>query len=590
MTGKELEALLKKQKELEKMTKKLQVENAKLASKNQQVISQKTSLASQNKKLKAKTEILKAAQAKQQKEHESIKTGLEKIIFELQDKLNLKECELEKLRKMLFGRSSEKLHKVYSNILQLPLFGKEPDSEVQNKPEQDSSTVEVKSHKRRKKQTQLPDNLPVKEVRIVLSEEKQKCSSCGEQMKVIGDVTSEAVEILPPKIMKLVYVRERYGCKNTKCSGVEGPQVKTAPVLPSILPKTKATESTFSYIISQKFLNAMPLYRISQDLKRYGVNIHRSTMARWVIKLAEACRGLYNLLKDEIRGGPLIHLDETKLQVLKEEGRKAEQLSYMWVMCGTAPGKKAVFYHYSPTRSGSVVKELIGDYSGSVMTDDYGGYNFLDGTEGIEHLKCWAHARRYFHTILENKKKSINAPATGITEKFLQFIQSFYRLKKMMSAKKGERRTLIKTKIKEEFREYKSYLKDIKKRTPNTIALGKAINYNLKNLPGLEAALLYDDKVMDNNQAENLIRPFVVGRKNWLFSDSIAGAEATAILYSLSRTAMLHEINPFNYFHYIFKEIPLAKTLEDLEKLLPWNLKEKDIKPKTREEKTIITI
>jgi transposase len=508
----------------------------------------------------------------------------------LQEKLELKETELNKLRKMLFGRKSEKLHKIYSNVLQLSLFEEESDSEVQNKPEQDSATVKVNSHKRRKKQTHLPDNLPVKEVRIVLSEEKKKCSTCEKPMEVIGDVTSEALEILPPKIVKIVYVRERYGCKNPKCSGVDGPQVKTAPVLPSILPKSKATESTFSYIISQKFLNAMPLYRISKDLKRYGVNIHRSTMARWVIKLAEACRGLYNLLKDEIRGGPLIHLDETKLQVLKEEGRKAEQLSYMWVMCGTLPGKEAVLYHYSPTRSGSVVKELIVDYSGSIMTDNYGGYNFLDDRQGIEHLKCWAHARRYFHVILENKKKSINTPTTGITEKFLQWIQSFYHLKKMMSEKEGARREVIKAKIKEEFKEYKSYLKDIQKRTPNTIALGKAINYNLKNLPGLEAALLYDDKVMDNNHAENLIRPFVVGRKNWLFSDSIAGAEATAILYSLSRTAMLHEINPFNYFHYIFKQIPLANTLEDLENLLPWNLKEKDINPKAREEKTIITI
>lgn len=615
MTGKELEALLEKQKELEKIAKKLQLENAKLASKNQQFISKNKTLSSQNKKLQAKTEILKASQAKQQKEHdrykqksEAVKIGLEKANIELQEKLKNREEELEKLRRKLFGRSSEKMHHDYSGSLLLPIIrdefkSQEPDEPEITEDEIDEST-EVKAHKRKKRKTKLGDNLSTQIVKVKIPVEKRKCPTCSVPMEVIGEVTSEKLQVIPKIIQKIIYVREKYGCKNPGCCcDSDGSQVKTAPAPPSILPKCKADESTLSYIISQKFVNAMPLYRISQDLKRYGVEIHRSTMARWVIKLALACRGIYNILKDEIREGPLIHMDETPLQVLHEKGRTSKQKSYMWVMCGTTPGKEAVVYHYSPYRKAEVAKQLLDDYSGYVMSDDYSSYDFLDtsGKNGKNkperHLKCWAHARRNFFDILTSMKKTEGKKVKyeeldigNNAAKFIKMIQTFYRLKKKLAATTGTDREKIKEKIKYKFEEYKKLLEYIDKRTPKNNSLGAAVRYSLNNLPGLEAALFYDDKVMDNNHAENLIRPFVIGRKNWLFCDTEAGAEATGILYSLSRTAMMHGLNPFYYFHYLFKKLPVSKKEEEIEKLFPWNLTTEEIKPKPQEKTTIITI
>jgi transposase len=290
------------------------------------------------------------------------------------------------------------------------------------------------------------------------------------------------------------------------------------------------------------------------------------------MQAASACQPLLNLLQDEAVAGSYLNIDETTLQVLKESGRDPTAKSYMWIFRREDPGRPVLLYQYHPTRSGDVARAFLGNFTGYVQTDGFNGYDFLDHAENIRHIGCWAHARRKFMDVVtaQGKKRK-----TGAADAALSFISKLYKLEKEARAKElslEEIYQMRQSRAKPILDDFHQWLTKKSVQTPPKGLLGKAVSYALKQWDRLIGYIEDGRLAPDNNGAENAIRPFVVGRKNWLFSGTPEGAEASALLYSLIETAKANRREPYAYLRYIFEHLPLASSLEDYEALLPWNV------------------
>jgi transposase len=290
------------------------------------------------------------------------------------------------------------------------------------------------------------------------------------------------------------------------------------------------------------------------------------------MQAASACQPLLNLLEDEMLAGSYIQADETTLQVLNEPGRSPTSKSYMWIFRRGDPERPILIYQYHPSRAGDVANAFLRDFEGTVQTDGYSGYYFLDHIKEIRHIGCWAHARRKFTDVTKAQGKNRKA---GAADMALLYIKKLYSLER--KAKNGEcSPEQIYRMRQEEARpildDFEKWLKKKKSQTPPKGLLGKAVAYTLNQWHRLVGYIEDGNLSIDNNMAENSIRPFVVGRKNWLFSGTPEGAEASALLYSLIETAKANKLEPYAYLRYIFDKLPVAVTLEDYEALLPWNV------------------
>jgi transposase len=296
-----------------------------------------------------------------------------------------------------------------------------------------------------------------------------------------------------------------------------------------------------------------------------------------MVKAALHCNGLINLLQEEIRGGPLIGIDESPLQVLNEAGRDNTTKSYMWVFRGGSPETPTLLYQYQRTRSGRVALEFLNDYHGYIQSDDFAGYDHLDQNPNIIHLGCWAHSRRKFIKVVKVRKKhrSKRMNPKSLADEALDFIGNLYQIEKEAQRREldvGQIYQLRQEKAKPIIDEFKEWLKAKQSKTPPKGLLGQAISYTLTNW---EKLIIYlEDGLLrpDNNLVENAIRPFVVGRKNWLFAGSPDGARASATFFSLIETAKANELEPYAYLRHIFEKLPLAQTEQDLQELLPQNI------------------
>ncbi len=310
------------------------------------------------------------------------------------------EEQLQLLRNELFGRKSEKSTAPDHN--QIPLFA-QPASE----PVLDAAAepVEVTVHRRKKRgRKPLPAHLPRIDVIHDLSDTEKMCA-CGHQMERIGQDECEKLDYVPAKIQVERHIRYKYACKH--CEGLEddGPTVRIAPPPAQLIPKGIVTAALLAHVIVSKFADGLPLYRQQKIFARLGVELSRSTLSGWVVQACERCRLLVELLAQEIRSGPLINVDETTLQVLKEPGRRNTSKSYMWLYRGGDPDKPVLVYQYAASRSGQVAEDFIGDYQGYVQSDAFAGYHRLEQKQGIRLLGCWAHARRKFVEVVKIKKK-----------------------------------------------------------------------------------------------------------------------------------------------------------------------------------------
>jgi len=307
------------------------------------------------------------------------------------------------------------------------------------------------------------------------------------------------------------------------------------------------------------------------------VDIPRATMCNWGMKAAKACRPLLELLKRDIRSGPLINMDETTIQVLQEIGRSPSTKSYMWVCRGGVPEKPVVFYHYAPSRSSQVAAALLVDYQGVVQTDGYAGYDFLNVRKDIFHAGCWAHVRRKF---TEAGKGSGKEKKSGSVDVALGYIRRIYEVEaegKRLNYSPEQRVALRNEKAKPILDDFLKWLSKKSLQVVPKSLLGLAVNYTLKQWARLLVYLDHGDMTPDNNLAENAIRPFVVGRKNWLFAGTPEGAQASACLYSLIETAKANNLEPYKYLRYLFEKLPFASSEEEYAALLPINLQPENL-------------
>jgi transposase len=328
-----------------------------------------------------------------------------------------------------------------------------------------------------------------------------------------------------------------------------------------------------AHIVVSKFCDALPFYRQTKIFERLGIEIPRATMANWAIQAAMQCEPLLELLHTEILSGPLVNVDETIVQVLKEPGRSNTTQSYMWIFRGGPPDQPALVYQYHPTRSGQVPRDYLKDYRGFVQTDGYSGYDALGLQPGIVHVGCWAHARRKFVEVVQARQR--NGPQkskTGSGDIALSYVSKLYRIESIARQKEyspEQIRELRQEQARPILDEFRVWLEKRSIQTPPKGLLGKAISYTLNQWDRL-IRYLDDGRLRpDNNLAENAIRPFVVGRKNWLFSGHPRGANASAALYSLIETAKANRFEPYLYLRFLFANLPVAKTTENYKSMLP---------------------
>jgi transposase len=483
--------------------------------------------------------------------------------------------KIKQLTHQIYGRKSEKLLPD-DNFEQSGLF-EATDESNDVEPASVEEIITVPSHKRKKRgRKRLPDSLRRIEIVHDIAEDEKQCG-CGCQLSRIGQEVSERLEMQPARFWVERHIRPKYACKN--CEGVESTDgtVKIAPCAPQLLPKSISSPSLLSHILVGKFCDSLPFYRQEQQFLRLGFALRRATMCNWAIKVADKCKPMVELLRHEILSGPLINIDETRTQVLKEPDRAPESNSFIWLYRGGMPDRSAVVFRYHPSRSGRVASEFLGDYRGNVQTDGYSGYDFLDTRDGIIHAGCWAHVRRKFIEVLGSKKvkNKRNVGGLGKAGKALECIRELYAIEKKAREEgfgPDQLREVRQRESKPKLKKFKDWLAATGPQIPPKSLLGKAFIYTQSQWPRLIKYLDDGNISMDNNLAENAIRPFVVGRKNWLLSDVPEGAEASATLYSLIETAKSNGLEPYRYFCYLFDKLPVALDEEQVKALLPMNL------------------
>ena len=372
-------------------------------------------------------------------------------------------------------------------------------------------TIELGPYKRRRYRNQgrkpISFDLPREEIVYDIPEEEKVCA-CGHTKTCIGEEVSERAAIKPVEVKVIREIRKKYACKN--CEGIEAdePGVITASSPKHLLPGSIADESLLSWIITEKYEFALPLYRQEKRLSYIGIPIPRATLSNLIISTAEKCEYLYELLKENIRYGDIINTDETRVQVIKEPG-KAQDLSWMWVFTGGPPDKKCVIFQYDESRSSDIPYDFLKGYEGWLQTDDYGAYATAIKnlkTTKIKHVLCWAHARRKFHDAWKTTKSEYAKEAIEYIRRIfeLEDLRKDYSVKGFYKQRKNRAEII--------FEEFNKWLLKLHSTTPPSFPLRKAIAYTLDNW---EQLILYIENPLltpSNNIAENAIRPFVIGR------------------------------------------------------------------------------
>lgn len=503
-------------------------------------------------------------------------TQKDKALADMQTRLDEMTEELKLLRKKLFGSSTEHMSNPYVNSDQLtiyPFLGIEPEKE----PEPiEAEYIEIQGYTKSKKaKSTLKEqfsNIPVKQVFIdSLSDEDKLCPACGTEMQPIGtEIIRREVIHVKPSMYMLEYVGTTYGCP--VCKDTEDPQFVKDNKAPAALIKGSYTSpSLTSWVLYEKFAKSVPFYRLEKSLEELGAKVSRTTMANWAIQ----CNSLYfkhltDYFHRELLKRKYLMMDETPIQVLHEPGRTPESKSYVWLMRSGNDGlPPIIYYRYAPTRSGDVALELTdGIQPGTyLMCDGFSGYNKL---KDIRRCTCYAHIRRYFYeAIPAGHDRDITNPAV----QGVMYCNKLFSYENKYAERHYKPETIKKRRVKDEKPVIEAFLDWADKQvvTGNS-KFSKALTY-LKNRRNDLMTYLEDGHCsISNNWSENSIRPVTVGRKNWLFSSSVDGAEASMNIYTIIEMAKLHGLNRQKYLEYILEHRPSAEmTDEELSLLAPWN-------------------
>ena len=414
----------------------------------------------------------------------------------------------------------------------------------------------------------LSSDLPREQIFLYLTDEEKTGAKSTFFAKV-----KEELDIVPAKVRVLEYMQEKAVFDNE-----DGQTMVTAPMPKHPLPGSLGSVSLIAHAITSKYVDGLPLYRIEKMLSRYGGDISRATLANYVIKSAQVLQPLVNLLREQQNEGNIVAMDETRIQVLKEPDKPVTSDKYMWVSLGGPPEQRSVLFHYDPSRSGEVPLNLLEGFKGYLQTDGYAGYNAACKKYELTHVGCMDHARRKFIEAQAAQPKGKKAKVSK-ADTALGFINKLYHIERQVTGLK-EKAAYTPEQVVAYREEHsvpildklKIFLEKNVSKVPADSLTGKAITYMLNQWAKLIVYCTNGELRISNILAENAIRPFVVGRKAWLFADSSQGAKASAVCYSIVETAKLNGLEPYDYLHTVLTKLPYAETVEQIESLLPWNI------------------
>jgi transposase len=483
-------------------------------------------------------------------------------IAELEALVKFYEEQIRLSKARQYGPSSEKTE----STEQLGLFDEVENTA--NPKTEEKLTLEEINYTRRKRTGKRADDvsmLPVETVEYELSEKEQVCPECGGALHAMSTEKRCEVEVIPAQFIAKRHIQHIYACRSCEKKNDHVPIIKAAAPKP-IIKNSLASASAVAHIMVEKYVKAVPLYRQEQSLLRDGINLSRQTMANWLIKCAEDwLKPVYKRMRECLLMEDVLHADETVLQVLHEPGKKANTNSYEWLYRTSGCGKHPiVLYEYQPTRSSSHPKRFLTDWKGYLHTDGYKGYHSLSD---VTVVGCFAHVRRKFDEALKGM------PAEGrlgsAAEKGLDYCNRLFKLEREYAALKSEERHEKRLEkslpIAEELLGWaKTFERQAKSLTKT------AADYYVGQWPYLKNIFLDGRLELSNNRAERSIKPFVIGRKNWLFSNSQKGAEASSIIYSIIETAKENNLRPFGYLKYVFEVFPNYIN-GGIDSLLPWS-------------------
>ncbi|AEF93529.1 transposase IS66 [Desulfotomaculum nigrificans CO-1-SRB] len=491
----------------------------------------------------------------------------QKQIAELTAKLNWFEEQFRLSKQRQFGASSEK---TASEQQQLLLFN-EAEKEAQVLlAEPTLETITYKRRKQRGHREMMLKDLPVETIEYRLPVEEQICSCCGGPLHEMSTEVRQELKVIPAQVKIIKHVSHVYACRRCERENITTP-ITTAPMPKPVLPGSLVSPSTMAFVMSQKYVQGLPLYRQEQELARIGIEISRQTLANWMLYGANRWLTLlYDRMHQHLLKQDILHADETVLQVLHEPGRDAEAKSYLWLYRTGRMGPHIVLYEYQPTREGEHPSRFLNGFKGFLHVDGYSGYNKVPD---VILVGCWAHARRKFDEALKalpQSKRSANVAA----KEGLEFCNRLFAIERELKDATPEER--YKTRLARSrpvLDAFWAWLNEQNSQVLPKSTFGKAIHYCLSQWNKLEAFLQDGRLEIDNNRSERSIKPFVIGRKNWLFANTQRGARASAVIYSIVETAKENGLNPFNYLSYIFEKLPNSNINDPnvLDKFLPWS-------------------
>ena len=496
----------------------------------------------------------------------------DKEIKDLKNELEFLKGVISNRNRKIFGASSEQV-----DANQLSFFNegeKFSDSKVEE------LTLEEITYKRAKKSnyTGKKDNLANLEGVVIehkLEGEELTCKECGEQLTPMGVKSrKEIIKYVPAKLIIEEHVVYSYACKT--CEKATGESKIVSPEgAKTIFYNSMASNELIAHTIVLKYQRAMPLYRQETYFDMMGATLSRQTLCNWTMSAATALEPIYEHIKKELLSRNYINADETTLKVINEGGTDSKSKKYMWLYMSNTNSKPVILYDYQNTRSSSCPKNFLGNFRGFLQTDGYNGYNSVSGATRVY---CLAHIRRYFHNIIIDLDKEALKNSRGVIG--FNYCEQIYKLEKELRYSYSSDKNYydIRFKIRAEklapildnFIEYvESEIKDALPRSP----LGKALEYAKKHVPGLKNVLLDGSLEVDNNAAERAIKPFVIGRKNFLFANTAKGATASSNLYSVVETAKANNLVVERYLVYLFDNLLKVdvKDNKSLENLMPWS-------------------
>jgi transposase len=484
---------------------------------------------------------------------------------QLEEKVRWFEEQFHLARHKQFGASSER-----SVTAQGDLFN-EAEVIAEDGPVEEHIRQKITYERKKPGRRPIPKDLPIERIEYRLPEEEQICTACGGHLHEMSEELRHEVKLIPAQVRMVQHARMVYGCRNCEKNGIEVP-IKTAKAPRPVIEKGLASPSAAAYVMTMKFVEGVPLYRQEQHYARMGIDLSRGVISNWMLKSSEWLELIYGRLKQKLIESEILHADETTLQVLKEPGKAAESQSYMWLYRTGSTGPPIVLFEYQPSRAGEHPRKFLAGFKGYLQVDGYAGYHDISD---VVLCGCWAHLRRKFDEALKGLPPKQRVSGTK-TQQALEQINKLFMIERELKQSTAEERLRVRNlKSRPIVEEFRKWLDEVAGSVLTKSLFGIAVNYGRQQWPKL-VRFLEDGRIeLHNNAAERSIKPFVIGRKNWLFANTPRGARASAVIYSIVESAKENGLNPYAYLTHLFERLPNLDSRDNdtLDPLLPWNVR-----------------